>query len=363
MADTAIRLCHIQLKNFRCFKQYSLDIDSSYVLLEGANGVGKTSILEALYYTCYLRSFRTHSPKELISFGKEEFFVKVLLDNEQHVSHTIQIGFSHNKRLVKVDQRPINSYKDLMAHYRVVSVSESDLGLVQASPQHRRLFMDQVAILLDPTYAQQLKTYRQIVDQRNALLQHRPVNQDTYTILSAQLWDRAHVIQQERNKLLDRIAKRVNARAKKCMVNIEPIHFLYCPKRSLEQSFEAFQEKYRNLQEQEMRFGRTLFGPHLDDISIIFEGQQSRLFASRGQQKLIVMLIKMAQLELLLEAGIPGICLLDDFMTDFDPDRAEALLESLKNLGTQLIFTTPVAGGKLADQLKAMGAQITHITD
>lgn len=364
MDDTAsIRVTRLTLKNFRCFSNYTLDVDSPYLLIEGVNGVGKTSILEALYYTCYLRSFRTHMPKELIAFGKDEFFIKVDVHNDSHaLSHTIQIGFSNKKRVVKVDQKQISSYKELMAHYRIVSVTEDDLALVQSSPQVRRVSIDQLLVLLDPAIAARLKTYRQILEQRNALLQQRSINSQMYTILSKQLWHEAEYIAQQRILMLERIEAMVNQMGQSYISDFDAITFSYHPKRLLGGSFEEFNEAHDQLYEQERRFSRTLFGAHLDDYVIHYHGKKSRLYASRGQQKLIVLLIKMAYLQLLSQAGIPAICLLDDFMTDFDSERAESIVSGLSKLGTQLIFTSPIAHGPLTDQLAQLGAQRAQLT-
>ncbi len=361
--EAAIRLKYLQLKNFRCFKEFEVDIQAPYVLFAGANGVGKTSLLEALYYACFLRSFRTHIPKELISFGKQEFFIKISLDTmTNQVPHAIQVGFAPHKRLVKVDQKPITSYKELMTYYRIVSVTESDLDLIQGSPQNRRLFLDQILLFLDATFATILKDYRQVVDQRNALLQQRSFSKDTYVILTEQVWKLALIIQEQRIVILGQLALGIDKQRLALFPDLFPLEFNYVPKRPLGTSYNEFLAANRSLNEQEQRFGRTLFGAHLDDIHIMFQGQSSRLFASRGQQKLIVMLIKMAQLALLLERGIPAICLLDDFMTDFDAGRMITVLTALEALGTQLIFTTPLEQNLLTDHLAERGSQMVKLT-
>ena len=116
----------IYLKDFRCFEQTVIDLDSPIVLICGANGTGKTSLLEALYYGCYLRSFRTHTSRDLVALGKESFFVKFLVHDgmqENKIDHTIQIGFAHNKRLVKIDNKAAVSYKDLLS-YKMVQRSD-----------------------------------------------------------------------------------------------------------------------------------------------------------------------------------------------------------------------------------------------
>ena len=360
-----VSLSRLQLINFRCFSRYVINIDSPILLIEGDNGLGKTSILEALYYTCYLRSFRTHSPKELILFNAQEFFIKVDLKiGSDAFSHSIQIGFSSKKRLVKVDDKLIHSYKTLMTHYRVVSVTEMDLEIIQGAPVARRLFLDQTLMLLDPTYAQKLRVYRQVLDQRNALLQ-RVFNHEMYTILTEQLWAYAKEIELLRRDIVENIKEQM------CLlstIDIADDHYMeidlrYKSRRILAENLEDFYQKNPQLLEQERHFRRTLFGPHLDDLTILLQGKVGRTYASRGQQKHMVILFKMAQLNLLKNQGHSGICLLDDFLTDFDFSRAIMLINRLSGLGTQLIFTSPLTAGKLSQELKSRGAQSIKLTE
>src|SRR5581483_100993 len=95
----ALRLSHIVLKNFRCFDNLSINVDSPVILICGANGTGKTSLLEALHYACYLRSFRTHVTRDLIALSHDSFFIKLTV-HKNATAHTISIGSSGNKRLV-----------------------------------------------------------------------------------------------------------------------------------------------------------------------------------------------------------------------------------------------------------------------
>src|SRR3989338_5981269 len=125
----------LQLKNFRCFPTATFDLDASVVVIEGINGSGKTSLLEALHYICYLKSFRTHIPRDLVSFGADSFFITILCGE-----HSISVGCSGTKRQVKINQKSILSYRELREYCKIVTLTEDDLSLIGGSPDRRRFF-------------------------------------------------------------------------------------------------------------------------------------------------------------------------------------------------------------------------------
>lgn len=361
----SIYLSRIKLKNFRCFSQYDVAIENPLVVIEGPNGAGKTSLLEALYYSCYLRSFRSSSPKELIQAGHDNFFVQVDVRDDHAAVHAIQIGFSHNRRLVKIDEKPIASYKELVHSYRVISVTEDDLEIIKGAPQTRRLFLDQAILLQQPDYGLELRTYRHIIDQRNALLLHKSSSassRETYEILTKQVWEKSRAIEHARREMLDGLSNSVDELIKTHFNDTVTVSFSYRPRRQLHESFDEFMEIYPGLYDQESKFGRTLFGAHLDEVGISFGGTQARTYASRGQQKLILMLLKIAQAQVLSRMGMAGVILLDDFMTDLDLSRFQTLMRALIGSGHQLILTSPMEGGFMSDQIKSHEAQVIKLT-
>ena len=95
-----MRLTHITLNNFRCFDKASFDLDAPIVLIHGSNGTGKSSLLEALHYLCYLRSFRAHSSRELMRFGEDDFFIKERFraGMPQALNYDLHVGFTKKKR-------------------------------------------------------------------------------------------------------------------------------------------------------------------------------------------------------------------------------------------------------------------------
>lgn len=363
---TTLRIKKIELKHFRCFQTITLDLSSSLILLEGGNGAGKTSLLEALYYGCYLRSFRTHIPRELSQFGTKDFFIRIDFDasfSGQQSEHDIQIGFAAGKRLVKIDRKAIASYKELMDYYRIVSLTEDDLELIKGSPEIRRSYIDQVILLYDPLYAADIRALKAVAHNRNIFLLSRSTSEDMYDVLTQQLWQKSVVVRKRRQEMLEQLKVQLDH----CLAtgfaqeNLS-ISLTYKPKLGHFDDLILLQEAYPHLKEQEMRQGRSLFGAHLDDIHLLFQDKQSRMYASRGQQKLAVLLLRIAQVQLLcLHKGAP-VVLLDDFMTDFDQERAQALLNLLESLDCQLIFTSPNTQSYLNNELRSRGAFVVPIS-
>jgi DNA replication and repair protein RecF len=355
-----VQIRRIHLKNFRCFSDRDLSFDAQRLLISGQNGSGKTSLLEALHYACYLRSFRASSPRDLIAFGHNSFFIKIRFDESQasHFEHELLVGFKDKKRLVKIDKHPVNSYKELTSHYRIITISEDDLDLIKGGPETRRSFIDQALLLDNPDFIHHLRAYKQVLRNRNALLQSYGNDKASYTIWTQQLWQHTKGIQQCRQQKLMALEKRLNSLLSTHFSIPFTMQVDYQSKKDCEESSgEEFLEKHSSLYEQERALGRSLFGAHLDDIAMIFQGKKTKAFASRGQQKMMIVLLKVAQLLEFMEKKGAVTLLLDDFMTDFDNEAGETLLEVLTNLPVQLIFTSPISMSSFGKALLETGAQ------
>jgi DNA replication and repair protein RecF len=339
----------VTVKNFRGFDDRTFSFEKSFVVIEGANGTGKTSLLESLHYACYLRSFRTHRGADLLKIDAPYFFVGVDFEShETSLAHSIQVGCEEKKKTVKFDGRPIRSYQNIINSYRIISMSEHDMELVQGAPEARRFYLDALLSLLDSETFRKLKKYRYILSQRNTFL--RSIDrlatsslQSEYEIWTKQLWEGSTEIQNERIKILKELERVVN---RLLVENFSPkglsISFEYLPKNSNpEENFDSFIQNYKK-SDLELKLDRSLFGAHLDDIIIHFQNKKARVFASRGQQKLILFLLKIAQLLLLREQGISAVLLLDDFITDFDATWVSECCKVLQDLSCQTFITSPL---------------------
>lgn len=342
----------IILQNFRCFKTFELDLNCQHILLQGKNGSGKTSLFEAIHYLCYLRSFRSYFSKDLLQFGQNHFFVKALYSNEIG-NHSIQVGASVKKRLVKIDGQHVSFYREVMDSYRVVTMTEDDLFIIKGGPETRRSFIDQTIVLNDPNFLAIIKEFRSILSNRNSLLKNGEEKNDLYELWTKQLWDISSKIQNYRAKEISKLEHVINKLSADYMNENICISLSYVQK-GRHSSFSELLAS-TSLRNNEFRYGRSLFGAHLDDIGISLNNKPSRLFISRGQQKLIIFLMRAAQLKLLAKSRGEGIFLIDDFITDFDEHRIKQLFFMLNHLKGQLIFAIPSHHALLEEWVKSKG--------
>lgn len=358
-----MQLQRLTIKNFRCFDAIELNFGNPIIFIEGLNGSGKTSIIEALHYLCYLRSFRTASSSDLLQFDTQTFFVKVEIKNNDPLDeeHSIQVGFKGKKKVVRVNHKAVNSYKDLMHYYRVITVTEDDLDLIKGSPESRRNFIDHVIILYNPDFAQLIRRLKHIVEQRNALIVRGKKDSAEFAIWTEQLWQLSNTIKNVRRDTLAQLEHEIGLLTSLYFPDIT-IQFQYISKTDHETYEQFFSEASLSLFAQEERLGRSLFGAHLDDFSIAFQQKKSKSYASRGQQKLVIMLVKIAQMKWLCQRKGPAIFLLDDFMTDFDRQKGVQLLKPLLDMSNQIIITAPGTNQWLADELHSYGCTYINLT-
>lgn len=359
-----MRIVAVKLRNFRCFSSLDLDFDSSTVLIHGPNGSGKTSLLEALHYACYLRSFKTHLPREIVQAKAEGFGVELGILSSQGFD-TLHLNFNRNKRAVKLNEQAISSYKDLYNAYKVVTITEDDLMMVQGAPSLRRSFLDHMALLINPEYVMLGKKYRAILENRNALLHMQKNDDESYVLWTEHLLQVSLRMQEERKKMIALLEIEVQKLITHLSWDVQlTMAYEYAKPYTAMAEITNAEElllRYPALKGNEAHMKRTLFGAHLDDFSLLFQGKAARSYASRGQQKLIVFLLKLAKIACMQANTMPGaILLVDDFMTDFDEVRAEALIPLMTSLPSQVIITSPLEG-LVKERLKSNEAHIIDL--
>lgn len=341
-------LTHLSLTNIRCFGSLEVSFDSDCVVIEGPNGSGKSSLVEALYYACYLKSFRTHRAGDVPRHGDDHFFIKVQGILSDGDCFSIQVGYEEGAKRVKVNDAAVESYRELMDYYKVVAVSEHDLGIIQEGPEERRFFINQLCLLQDPTMADLLRLNKHLVEQRGGLLAQGLIGTDQGKIWSEQLWINSQEIRHRRLAALALLETELTVLAADLSLSFGTIRLVYKPKGGAHETFAQFWSMHESQGlQQEAHQRRTLFGAHLDDVIVTVNDKNARIYASRGQQKLIVLLLKCAMIRILSReqyARRALVFILDDFITDLDQAVITAVLALICNLDCGIVITSPLTG-------------------
>lgn len=346
----------LSVRGFRCFDRYDLDFDPEVTLIAGANGSGKTSLLEALHVASRLRSFRTATLTDLIKEGAPAFSLRATVDTDElHVAH------SEDDQVSEINGQGPATRWQLLEALPLVTITEDDLEIIQGYPEARRTFMDQASVLLKyPHAAAALSKHYQICRRRSALLKdQRAWNKQSYEIITEQLWRATAYIRAMRQATMQQLEQKMQLLLHKILPE-ESCTFRYSVG-AREEGIVTYEEWCAQQEHDERRLGRTLMGSQFDELEIEVGGRTARRFASRGMQKLLAVLLKVAQAQLITQesdvasselcrdkSNVATLCrdkrgtlVLDDIMADFDENRLQRLLTTLFEANLQLIFTIP----------------------
>lgn len=311
----------IYLKNVRNHNLLDLSFEKPFAYIQGLNGSGKTSVLESIYFCATTKSHRTSDEKDLMK-QKEPFAqVKIWTDEDRY-----EIVLSKTGKRASINGVEKRKISDFIGHLRVVMFAPEDLELIQGTPLDRRQFMDLEWMQLNKVYLRYLNTYKHVLKQRNSLLKKLSVDDD-YTflnILGEQLYDVGSKIIIERTDFINELNdlfKQVYQRFSSHQVEI-----IYHP----DVDDKSFQQALKKNQKQDILYQTTLAGPHRDDLIFRFNGFEAKTYASQGEQRLMVVALKLALLELIKKKTNQHVTLLlDDVLSELDDERQKTFLEQL----------------------------------
>jgi len=358
-----MKIINLKLKNYRNCKDVQLDLDSEKVLIIGKNAQGKTNILESICFLSTLKSQRTSNNLELINF--EENFVEVSAVVEKNTSIELDFLYTKEKRREikanKLKTRP----KEFKTVLKTVLFSTQDLLLLRGTPQDRRDWLDDAISQIYPAYDDRLSKYNKIRIQKNNFLKDYSQNETLFEVYNEQLTILGSNIIYLRKKFLKEIEK--IAQEKHSAISKEEhltmkydCSFLkertdknneaHAPSPpagegcgeglEIEAISQKFQHQLEMKKREEIQRGQALVGPHRDDIVFYINGQESIKFASQGQQRTIVLALKLAELDIVTQkTGEPPVLLLDDVLAELDDVRQNYLLKTI-NQQTQTIITS-----------------------
>ena len=358
-----MRVLSVQLRDFRTYARAEAGIGEGLTVVHGPNGAGKSNLLEALYFGCTARSPRTRNDRELVRFGAQATRVVVrLLDGAY--AHELSVGFGtlgaggHSVKRMTADGAPVERLLDLDIRPLVSVFLPDRLELLKGTPALRRAHLDQVVAAIWPLRASARREYSRVLAQRNALLGRIRSARASHATLST--WDRelasrALELRAHRAAAVALLAEPFAQRAAQLGCSGE-VTVEYRP-RSRAAGEEEFLAELRERLPGDLERGFSGHGPHRDELAILRDGRELRVYGSQGEQRLALLALLLAERAVLAsERRRTPLMLLDDVMSELDGERRELLARELRRGGQSVVATTD-----LAHVPGAMDASVTRL--
>jgi DNA replication and repair protein RecF len=345
-----VRVLSVQLRDFRTYTRAEAGLGESLTVVHGPNGAGKSNLLEALYYGCTARSPRTRNERELVRFGAQATRVSVrLLDGSD--AHELSVGFgtlgdsAQPVKRMTADGAPVERLLDVETRPLVSVFLPDRLELVKGTPAVRRAHLDQVVAAIWPPRADARRQYSRVLAQRNALLgriRSGRASDATLSTWDSELAQCALELRAHRAEAVALLAEPFAERAHALGCNGE-LSLEYRP-RSRAADADEYVEELRERLPGDLERGFTGHGPHRDELAIVRDGRELRVYGSQGEQRLALLALLLAERTALAAARrrMP-LMLLDDVMSELDAERRELLVEELRSGGQSVIATTDLA--------------------
>jgi DNA replication and repair protein RecF len=329
----------IEAKPSRSLQRVRVELTPGIVSIIGPNGTGKTNLIEALYFALTGRSFRTSDRRDLIPFGGNLARTEATIRTEDGVEHTLLAAISRTEgRRHLLDGNPADPATLARSRPPVAVFAPDRLTLVKGPPAERRAHLDGFVAARWPARGELRKRYGQAVAQRNALLSRLSAgygSPEDLRIWDAGMADAAAPLIEARAQAVEELAGPFAATAAE--LGLDAAALQYAPR--AEGSAEELRAGLEERREQDIRMGRSSWGPHLDELKLSAGTKSLRKYGSQGQQRTALLALLFAERQALLEARqVTPLLLLDDVMSELDPGRRERLVARLGD-GGQVVIT------------------------
>jgi DNA replication and repair protein RecF len=331
----------LDLIDFRNYREASFEFQPGITAVVGLNGQGKTNLAESLAYLASLDSFRGAPTEALIRVGADTAVVRATVVHDDGREMLVELELSrHGRNRVQVNRQRLQRARDLLGVMRVTVFSPDDLALVKEGPQERRRFMDDTLVSLALKYDALRLELDRIIKQRNVLLKQSGGRLGDDAVFTLDVWDAkfAEIGDQfghARAVLVARLSPMVAAAYEQLADRPTPVELRYEPvwrRRGLVAAL-------LSARSDDVRRGSSTVGPQRDDVELFINGLPARTHASQGEQRTLALALRLAAHRMVAEkVGSAPLLVLDDVLSELDPQRCAALLQHLP--AGQVILTT-----------------------
>ena len=348
-----MRVTSLELVDYRNYQALALAPGPGLNVFVGENAQGKSNLLEAFYVLATTKSARASRDSEMVGFGAEMTRLSARVERIKEIDISLDLLISQaDKKTARINGVKQTRLVDVIGQVNAALFHSLDLDIVRGEPALRRRFLDLEISQTSPRYVGALASYRKTLDQRNSLLRamrERSAGAGAREVLSAwddQLATHGALIVERRIAFIERLSA-IAADVHHALSDTrDDLSLAYEPSFPIHDARLAAQIKALFLQnladnarEEEFR-GKTLIGPQRDDLRLCVNSQDSRLFASQGQQRTIALSLKLAERRLIEElVGEPPLLLLDDVLSDLDDQRRRKLFDHIAESHSQTFLT------------------------
>ncbi len=335
-----MKITHISIKNFRNFSTANYNFENKNFLY-GLNGTGKSSIIEAIYYFTYLKSFR-NTPDNKVKNADYDYFLLNMVGEKENEELQMGIEYKDNKKRISINHEKINKNSNAFGVFLSIVFSVYDKLLADSSPVYRRKYIDKIISLIDREYFNILIKYFNVLKNKNALLKNGNIDDNLIRTYSGQLSKYSDYIYYKRLEFMDYFIEMMNEVFVELFEEDALISIDYYSSKDkgdfTEEPLEKVFEKNMNKEKEKMR---TLFGVHLDDYIIKLNNRLITKIGSEGEKRLIGIALKYAELKLIYEYfGEYPVILIDDVFAEIDKKKMEKIMYLFNNY-PQVIMTSP----------------------
>ena len=340
-------LKNLKLSDYRSYDYLDLNLKEGINVIKGKNAQGKTNIIEAIYYFSTLKSHRFVKDCELIKENKEKSVIRAEFFKKRDTSLKIELSKNAKREIYKNDIK--TERNEFFGSFYSVLFSPEDLNLIKGEKEERRKFIDTDIIQLRPNYYNILKKYNSVLLNRNKILKEYSFSQNDSLLLDVYTqnlikWGsevclyRALYIDRLK-ETAKKIYKEISNDERELQIKYKTSFFIKdCENKK--EIIKSFEEELKNKKEEELIKRNTLTGPQRDDIEFLLDNKNAKIYASQGQQRTIILALKLSELLFLKEiTNEAPILLLDDILSELDKERQEKLFYYIKDFQTILTVT------------------------
>ncbi len=347
-------LQHLQLRNFRNYSELQLTLSDEITVLTGKNGIGKTTVLEAVSILGSGRSFRNGKNQDFVKSGEDTAFVS---GDILHSGLTTQVKvrvYPQGKKIY-LNEKLAKSTNDLYELLPIIVFSPADLKIIDGDSSDRKQFLNRAAANLDWEYLEELLSYNKVLTQRNRILKDASAEgwsnsrlQDVIEAWNEQLLTFGARLILRRHYYLADLQPKAEEEYRRISVSTDEFRVLYQPFGEEDQitleteadAREKFSEKLRDSLRRDLITGTTQVGPHKDEILLTLNGNKVKFYGSQGEKRTCALALRLGELALFrAKFKRPPMLLFDDVSSELDQARRHSLVELLRKENTQVLIT------------------------